>query len=185
MPTSSDTLLRRVKASHRSLLVSVRVLGVDDWAWKKGQRYGTILCDLERRRVIDLLAARSTVSFCSWLKSHPEDFKSRDPCEEYTKGCLRHPQSVPVADRFHLLINVRAALTRVVDRHHTHVSEVQFINYPSHYSGLDTSFEARGPLRHPRLHSGFRSHPRKVFSGEPTGWNATNCVLDSTSKGFR
>jgi transposase len=55
MPTSPDTLLRRVKVSHRSLPVSVRVLGVDDWAWKKGQRYGTILCDLERRGVIDLL----------------------------------------------------------------------------------------------------------------------------------
>jgi transposase len=125
MPTSPDTLLRRVKASHRSLPVSVRVLGVDDWAWKKGQRYGTILFDLERRRVIDLLPVRSTVSFCSWLKSHPEvEIISRDRGEEYTKGAaLGAPQSVQVADRFHLLVNVREALTRVVDRHHTHVSE--------------------------------------------------------------
>src|SRR5262249_56152445 len=59
LPTSPDTLLRRVRYAPLSQHPAVRVLGVDDWAWKKGQRYGTILCDLERRRPVALLPERS------------------------------------------------------------------------------------------------------------------------------
>jgi transposase len=101
------------------------VLGVDDWAWRKGQRYGTILCDLERRRPVDLLPERSADSFASWLKAHPGvEIISRDRGEEYIKGARQGaPQAVQVADRWHLLVNVREALTRVVDRHHAKVLE--------------------------------------------------------------
>ena len=67
MPISPDTLLRRVKSSPRPPSSSVRVLGVDDWAWKKGQRYGTILCDLEQGRVVDLLSDRSVETVAPWL----------------------------------------------------------------------------------------------------------------------
>jgi transposase len=126
MPTSPDTLLRRVKSSPRLPPSSVRVLGVDDWAWKKGQRYGTILCDLERHRVVDLLPVRSTDSFASWLKGHPEvEVISRDRGEEYTKGATQGaPRAVQVADRWHLLVNLREALARTVDRHHAQVAKV-------------------------------------------------------------
>ena len=62
--SSDDTLLRRVKATAHRNEAQVRVLGVDDWAWRKQQRYGTILMDLERRRVIDLLPVRSATKFC-------------------------------------------------------------------------------------------------------------------------
>jgi transposase len=59
-----DTILRRVKTtSGRPQKGKVRVLGVDDWAWRKQQRYGTMLMDLERRRVVDLLPVRSDTSF--------------------------------------------------------------------------------------------------------------------------
>ena len=124
MPVSADTLLRRVKSSSRSAPTSIRVLGVDDWAWKKGQRYGTILCDLERHRVVDLLSERSTTSFTEWLTAHPKvEIISRDRGEEFTKGAtLGAPQAVPVADRWHLLLNLREALGRAVDRHHAQVS---------------------------------------------------------------
>jgi transposase len=126
MPISPDTLLRRVKSSPRPQTSNVRVLGVDDWAWKKGQRYGTILCDLERHRVVDLLPVRSTDSFADWLKAHPDvEIISRDRGEEYTKGATQGaPAAVQVADRWHLLVNAREALTRVVDRHHTQVAKV-------------------------------------------------------------
>lgn len=71
MPCSADTLLRRTHAGSRPDHSSVRVLGVDDWAWRRGQRYGTILCDLEIRQVIDLLPDRTSDSLANWLASHP------------------------------------------------------------------------------------------------------------------
>lgn len=125
MPTSPDTLLRRVRRAPLSQQSAVRVLGVDDWAWKKGQRYGTILCDLERRRPVDLLPERSADSFASWLMVHPGvEIISRDRGDEYIKGASQGaPRAVQVADRFHLLVNVREALMRAVDRHHGHVLE--------------------------------------------------------------
>jgi transposase len=71
--SSDDTVLRRVKARRRGTIQpSVRVLSVDDWAWRKKQRYGTMLMDLERSQVIDLLPERSADSFARWLGLHPE-----------------------------------------------------------------------------------------------------------------
>jgi transposase len=125
MPTSPDTLLRRVHRAPVPKRPTVRVLGVDDWAWKKGQRYGTILCDLERRCPVDLLPVRSADSFASWLKEHPGvEIISRDRGDEDIKGATQGaPQAVQVADRFHLLVNLREALMRALDRHHAHVQE--------------------------------------------------------------
>jgi transposase len=71
--TSSDgTVLRRVKGRGGAIQPAVRVLSVDDWAWRKKQRYGTMLMDLERSQVIDLLPERSADSFARWLGLHPE-----------------------------------------------------------------------------------------------------------------
>jgi transposase len=72
---------------------------------------------------VDLLPERSTTSFASWLEAHPEvEVVSRDRGEEYTKGAaLGAPQATPVADRWHLLVNLREALVRAVDRHHAAV----------------------------------------------------------------
>jgi Transposase len=71
--TSSDgTVLRRVKGRGGAIQPAVRVLSVDDWAWRKKQRYGTMLMDLQRSQVIDLLPERSADSFARWLGLHPE-----------------------------------------------------------------------------------------------------------------
>ena len=73
MPVSADTLIRQVKrAAHLPALPQVRVLGVDDWAWSKGQTFGTILVDLEHSQVVDLLPTRSADSLGEWLAQHPE-----------------------------------------------------------------------------------------------------------------
>ncbi len=80
MPVSDDTLLRSVKRVQCDQPPGpLRVVGVDDWAWKKGQTFGTILVDLERGVVVDLLAERSAASTAAWLAGHPGvEFVSRD-----------------------------------------------------------------------------------------------------------
>ena len=74
IPLSAETLIRRVKGAARlpALPQVVRVLGVDDWAWCKGQNFGTILVDLERSQVVDLLPTRSADSLVEWPAQHPE-----------------------------------------------------------------------------------------------------------------
>jgi transposase len=111
--TSDDTVLRRVKAAVvRDADESIEVLGVDDWAWRKGQSYGTILVDLNRRSVRDLLADRSAQSFQAWLQQQPEiRIISRDRGGIYAEGAERGA----LADRFHLFLNLSAAVERSLE----------------------------------------------------------------------
>jgi transposase len=120
MPTSPDTLLRRIRQTPFTSAQPVRVLGVDDWAFRRGQRYGTILCDLERRCPVDLLPERSAEALCRWLRDHPEvEIVTRDRADDYIKGASEGaPQAVQVADRWHLLRNLSDAMRRIVDRFH-------------------------------------------------------------------
>jgi transposase len=86
--------------------------------WKKGDRYGTILVDLEVHRVVDLLPDREAETFVSWLKAHPGvKIISRDRAGTYADGARRGaPQAVQVADRFHLLLNLTTALQKFFER---------------------------------------------------------------------
>src|SRR4051794_30078931 len=120
MPVSGDTLLRLVRASNTAISPPPRILGVDDWAWRRGQRYGTIICDLERRRVIDLLPDRTGETLASWLRQHGKSVAvvSRDRAGAYAEGIRSGaPQAIQVADRWHLMVNACEALRRVLDRH--------------------------------------------------------------------
>jgi len=102
MPGRPDTVLRRVKARLRGYPWGrVRVLGVDDWAWRNHPRHGTMRMDLERNRVMDWLPDRCTESLAAWLGSHPEvEILTRDRSSLYADGGRRGaPSAVPIPDR--------------------------------------------------------------------------------------
>jgi transposase len=118
MGVSGDTLLRMIRNAPAQLSEEAEVIGVDDWAKRRGRVYGTILVDLERHRVIDLLADRTADTLAEWLRSHPKvKIVARDRSMEYARGISAGaPQATQVADRWHLLVNLREALQRLLDR---------------------------------------------------------------------
>ena len=127
MPVSGDTLLRMVRSGALAVPPPPpRVIGVDDWAWRRGRRYGTIICDLERRRVVDLLPDRGADALASWLKRHGGEVAvvSRDRSGAYADGIRAGaPAAVQVADRWHLLANCSDALRQLLDRHQGQLRE--------------------------------------------------------------
>lgn len=114
MPASASTLLRTVRALPLPTPELPRVLGVDDWAMKRSTTYGTILVDLERRRVVDLLPDRTSATLVCWLRAHPGvEVIARDRSTEFARGAsLGAPAAVQVADRWHLLSNAQQTLER-------------------------------------------------------------------------
>ncbi len=124
--TSPDTLLRLLRRETSAAARTPRVLGVDDFAFHRGIRYGTILVDLERHHVIDLLPDREARTFAAWLRAHPGiGFISRDRGGAYAEAAQQAaPGAIQIADRFHLLANLGMALDRLLTREHAAVSTV-------------------------------------------------------------
>jgi len=110
---SADTLLNMIKAFgkfHQEK--TVKYIGVDDWAYRKGQRYGTLICDLETHEIIDVLEGRDGETFEKWLRGHPEiEIVSRDRASAYASAVTNVlPDAVQIADRFHITKNLLEAL---------------------------------------------------------------------------
>ncbi len=94
------------------------MVGIDDWAWRKGRSYGTIICDLEDHRVLALLADRDVENVEAWLARHPEvAVVARDRGGTYARAAARAlPDATQVADRWHLMANASAAFLEAVRR---------------------------------------------------------------------
>jgi transposase len=116
---SADTLLRLLRRTNLEPETTPRVLGIDDWAKRKGHTYGTVLVDLERHRVVELLPERESEAVAQWLKAHPgAEVICRDRAEVYAEGAAQGaPDAVQVADRWHLMKNLGEALQRLLERH--------------------------------------------------------------------
>jgi len=96
LQVSPDSALRTIRKTNVPQNPYVRVLGVDDWAFRKGQNYGTLLVDLERHKAIDLLSDRTQQTLCAWLLTHPEiEIISRDRSFEYKAGIVTREQRKP------------------------------------------------------------------------------------------
>ncbi len=149
-PTSRMTFLRLVRALPDPAARTPRVLGVDDWAFRRGRRYGTILVDLEQRQPIELLPAATAAALTSWLQEHPgAEIISRDRAGAYADGARQGaPSATQVADRFHLLRNLGEVTERILRRH---APLLERIPAPGAFA-LPTRLLRAGPARLPRTH---------------------------------
>ena len=122
--TSGDTILRRLRAMPLPQRPMPAAIGIDDFALRRGCRYGTIVVDHTTGRPVDLLKDREVETVRSWLADHPRPLVvTRDRSSSYRKAITEAaPQAVQVADRWHLLANARETLVRVLQRHHRQVS---------------------------------------------------------------
>jgi transposase len=125
MSTSKDTIIRTIRKFPLSVVTTARVLGIDDFALRKGQRYGTILVDHEKHEVIDLLPDRTAETVTKWLKDHPgSDIINRDRAQAYAEAATQGaPNAQQVADRFHLLDNLGDHLEQFMEGKYKYVRQ--------------------------------------------------------------
>lgn len=178
MPASADTVLRLVGAAPLPEQQSPCVVGVDDWAVRKGRTYGSIIVDLERRRVLDLLPDRIAGTLAEWLQRHPRvEMVARDRSTEYARDItLGAPGAVQVADRWHLLANMRQAVERWLGGAHARLRQLpqmpgrEAVNVPGKrakaFPRTGADVDGRGAARGRRL-TLYKEVRRRHLAGEP------------------
>jgi len=179
MPVSADTVLRLIRRMPLPETEAPRIVAVDDWAVRKGRTYGTIVVDLERRRVVDLLPDRTSPTVAAWLQQRPGvEVVARDRSTEYARAAIiGAPKAVQVADRWHLLANMRQAVERWL---HTIHARLRRLPVPSAGEGAapvparrDQAFRRTGPERaasaagRTRWQARYDEVRRRHLAGEP------------------
>ncbi|MEU4625099.1 ISL3 family transposase [Actinoplanes sp. NPDC023801] len=131
MPTGRDRLLRLVRALPDPPIGDIAVLGVDDFAIKRGHNYGTVLIDCETRKVVDVLVGRDAEPVTAWLQEHTKPAViCRDRASAYAEAArTAAPEAVQVADRFHLWQNLATAVEKCVARHKSCLAEPADTNF--------------------------------------------------------
>ena len=116
MTAGNDTPLRLVRRRARRPVAAPTVIGIDDWAWRRNQRYGSLVCDLERRRVVCLLLNREAGTAEAWLSGQRQiTIVARDRSGNYALAAARAlPHAMQVADRWHLMENASQAFAAAV-----------------------------------------------------------------------
>lgn len=135
MSSSKDTLVREIRRSPLLPITSLRVVGIDDFALRKGQRYGTIIVDLEKHQVIDLLPDREAETVKKWLQQYSRiEIISRDRAQAYAEAATAGaPQAVQIADRFHIIKNLMEAVEQSLSRHHSTLRQAAVAILPEQY----------------------------------------------------
>jgi len=116
LPVSKDTLLRVIRRRGGAHFTPPTVIGIDDWAWKRNQRYGTLICDLERHKTIALLPDREPATAEAWLAAQPQiKLIARDRGGGYALAAAKAlPEVAQVADHWHLMENASRAFLDAV-----------------------------------------------------------------------
>lgn len=142
MEASGTTLIRIIRSQPLRDVEKPRIIGVDDWAIKKGRTYGTIIVDLERQQPIELLPDRTAESLTGWLQAQPNiQIVTRDRSPEYAKGIQNGATNAEqVADRWHLLLNLYQMLDRYLRQSHKRLCKLPITTYPDQ----DSIIERRG-----------------------------------------
>lgn len=145
LPSSPATILRRLKAVSEAVSKNVTKVGIDDWAFRRGLKYGTILVDLETHRVIDLLLDRTVATATAWFKAHPEiQVISRDRgADDATAAIQGAPQAIQVADRWHIVHNLSEALSLTFEHSRAQIRSASHVLAPAPMAESETQSQQK------------------------------------------
>jgi len=158
---SGDTLLNMLKEAGEKYKSKIgKNIGVDDWAYRRGQKYGTLICDLDTHEVIEVLKGRDSETFEKWLKGNPEiEIISRDRSSEYSSAVTKVlPEAVQIADRFHITKNLLDALNETMKGFMPEIIEIPANGSAQKESQSETFREERKAVKKSRKHSNGNLH---------------------------